>query len=618
MEYLGTDFYDPSLEANDRAILYNIQDVFEEDALETAPALSQEILNPEYEGSAGGMEYTKGCSLIRMMAAFLTEEVFNDGLFLYLETHKYDNADRYDLWAALNTTGHNSGVLDNSLDVADIMEFWTDRPGYPVVTVSYSLGTRVTLEQTRFFLNPEAEDSLNTTWHVPITIYYPGVLLALQPDLGNSTKWLTTESDSFEILSTPYVINYREDGYYRVNYQEENWLALQELLLTDPESIDRLNRAQIYDDSFNLARADRLSYLIPLGISKAVALETDYIPLFSALKGLHYLDGMIRQDKQAYPALKSYVTNLLKDLYSDLGFDIQLDDTYPTIQKKNLLIEWLCLYGYEDCVTTAVEKFSEWMTTSDPDEENPIGVDQRETIYEVAIREGGEEEFNFLLERLPNVKTAGEGLYIITGLGKTEDIGLLKVLLDMTITEGSLIRKQDARMAYRSIGESTVGRSVQFAWLVNNYDAIYEYFGPDLFASTVAELLDGFAATAHLPTDISELQAFLENHESEVPVSTLEEAVEEARANEKWVERNFVDVVTWLAENAEDIPDQLEEEGVGSLELNLEITRPSAVSAGDSVDMSCTLEESSEIIGQVCRFEMEELGSTHLVIQPSI
>ncbi len=434
-----TDMYDATLEADDRAVIEELQSVFEFDALETSTALSQEVLNPEYQAGAGGIQYTKGCSVIRMMQGFLTEEVFTQGLTAYLRDHKYDNADRYDLWAALNTTAHDAGILDASLDLADIMEFWTDRAGYPVVTVVNTTGPIVTLKQKRFFLDPEATDDLGTIWHIPIRIYYPSDGSVVPAE---GAQWLMTEEADFSITDTPYVINYREDGYYRVNYQEDNWNALTELLLSEPGRIDRLNRAQIYDDSFNLARAMLLDYATPLEISKAVALEDDYIPLYSALMALQYLDGMLRQDETAYLSLKAYVTNLLADSYDSVGFDAQEDDSYLVVKRRNLLIEWLCMYGYEDCVANAVTKFDEWMEASDPDEVNPINVDQRRIIYEVALREGGDEEFDFLLDRLPEVKTAGEVINIIYGLGKTENVQLLKSLLDMTIDDASLIRSQ--------------------------------------------------------------------------------------------------------------------------------------------------------------------------------
>lgn len=47
-------------------------------------------------------------------------------------------------------------------------------------------------------------------------------------------------------------------GYYRINYDEPNWQALVGVMQSSPSSIPVLNRAQLVDDSFNLARNGRL------------------------------------------------------------------------------------------------------------------------------------------------------------------------------------------------------------------------------------------------------------------------------------------------------------------------------------------------------------------------
>ena len=44
------------------------------------------------------------------------------------------------------------------------------------------------------------------------------------------------------------MINVQGTGYYRVNYDEANWLALANVLATDHTMIHRLNRAQIICD----------------------------------------------------------------------------------------------------------------------------------------------------------------------------------------------------------------------------------------------------------------------------------------------------------------------------------------------------------------------------------
>ena len=57
----------------------------------------------------------------------------------------------------------------------------------------------------------------------------------------------------------PYILNVKATGYFRVNYDEENWrLLIKELKSNAKDSIHRLNRAQIIDDIMSLARAEQV------------------------------------------------------------------------------------------------------------------------------------------------------------------------------------------------------------------------------------------------------------------------------------------------------------------------------------------------------------------------
>ena len=94
---------------------------------------------------------------------------------------------------------------------------------------------------------------------------------------------------------------------------------------------------------------------------------------------------------------------------------------------------------------------------------------------------------------------------------------------------------QDADLVYSSVSSSMVGRGVQvnslifpfrsklpyinfgilsfqFAWLAENYDDIRSYFGDSSFGGHVSAMLGGFAADANFPSDIGELEAFLDAH----------------------------------------------------------------------------------------------------------
>lgn len=51
-------------------------------------------------------------------------------------------------------------------------------------------------------------------------------------------------------------------GYYRVNYDRPNWIALARVLSESTNTIHLLNRAQLVDDAFNLARNGRLVSIV--------------------------------------------------------------------------------------------------------------------------------------------------------------------------------------------------------------------------------------------------------------------------------------------------------------------------------------------------------------------
>ena len=51
------------------------------------------------------------------------------------------------------------------------------------------------------------------------------------------------------------IFNVQETGYYRVNYDKQNWELIIKQLNEDHTKIHVINRAQIIDDAINLARS---------------------------------------------------------------------------------------------------------------------------------------------------------------------------------------------------------------------------------------------------------------------------------------------------------------------------------------------------------------------------
>ena len=105
-----------------------------------------------------------------------------------------------------------------------------------------------------------------------------------------TTFWLKEKSAPLEIKAKPYLLNYGASGYYRVDYDEENWKALTESLKTK-KHINRLNRVQLINDVMNLARSNHVSYEIALDLLLYLKNEDDYIPWEAAFKALEFIQS---------------------------------------------------------------------------------------------------------------------------------------------------------------------------------------------------------------------------------------------------------------------------------------------------------------------------------------
>jgi hypothetical protein len=83
-------------------------------------------------------------------------------------------------------------------------------------------------------------------------------------------------------------------GFYRVLYDEENYkLLLDYLRSANHTNIHPLNKAQLLDDSLNLAQAGLLKYSTALDLTTYLDQETDFIPWLSYFRGLTFLNSRL-------------------------------------------------------------------------------------------------------------------------------------------------------------------------------------------------------------------------------------------------------------------------------------------------------------------------------------
>lgn len=235
------------------------------------------------------ISYAKGASIIGMMQHFLGERAFKGALQEYLQKFKYANAVQDDLWEVMTLHGHKHGTLPKEHDVKKIMDSWTLQPGYPIVTVE-RIGTSVRISQQRYIL-PKVDLKDKSRWFVPITYETK----SNRTTVGVPPFWLSNSDNiTLENVVDPehwLYVNIDRAGYFRVNYDYNSWIMLVKAYETLPE----ITRAQLIDDSLNLARAEILSYDIPLTFLMKMRNE-DTLAWAAAASGIEYVTYMLNRE----------------------------------------------------------------------------------------------------------------------------------------------------------------------------------------------------------------------------------------------------------------------------------------------------------------------------------
>jgi len=162
--------------------------------------------------------YNKGCSVLRMIAEYLSVEVFIKGVRLYLERHAFGSATTNDLWDSLSTA--------SSKDVKAIMETWTKDVGYPVLFVTeHKASSTIEITQRRFLQSGKALPENDE-------VLYPVYLKIKSPKGGISKERKLFSRTKRFIIGHTYKLNAGQTGLYRVSYPLDRLYSLSEQLYT--------------------------------------------------------------------------------------------------------------------------------------------------------------------------------------------------------------------------------------------------------------------------------------------------------------------------------------------------------------------------------------------------
>lgn len=109
------------------------------------------------------------------------------------------------------------------------------------------------------------------------------------------TMWLVRGFETQMIEPHDWILlNVNRLGFYRVNYNNANWMSLTRALNDDRDAFNDTTISQLIDDSLNLARDGLLSFTIVLDLLEVMRDETSFIVWSAAGANLLELNNRLR------------------------------------------------------------------------------------------------------------------------------------------------------------------------------------------------------------------------------------------------------------------------------------------------------------------------------------
>ncbi|XP_014296929.2 putative aminopeptidase-2 [Microplitis demolitor] len=541
-EWIVIDSIYPKDNLMQQFTVYELQTALLKDSFIHMRPMNNKMKNPYDEGKDfTSVVYGKAASVIHMMHHAFGKEIFKKSLHNYLDANKYNTGKPEKLWSAFQINVNKKGGLGTNETISTIMDSWTSQAGYPVVGSNVIAGSLI-LTQERFLITGRNNSAEELYW-IPVTIASKS-----NPNFSNTTPalWFGSRgivTEEFNLRDEWYIINVQQVGFYRVNYETDNWINLVDALKSKNfGGIPEINRAQIIDDLLHLARADYISYDLALRGTTYLIKEENHLPWRSFFSTVRFLIDRF-DGHDVGTLLKEYVLKLIEPIYQQLGFEDKFNDTELHKLNRQLILSWACQFGHAHCIDKAKQIFSIWRAM-----EFYISPDSKPAILCTALKHGTYDDWQFLWEQYRASNFESEKVLILSALGCTQNKTAINKYLNIAISSDGSIRNQNIGNVFLSVySAEKYGVDASIEFFTTNYEAIYKFYkswGP------VANIFSNIAVKISTEDQIQKLISFVLSNEKKLAEirDSLDESIMNARNNLNWSGNHYEKIFGWLVE----------------------------------------------------------------------
>ncbi|XP_056393536.1 leucyl-cystinyl aminopeptidase isoform X1 [Hyla sarda] len=530
MEYFALQSKFQDLNADDNFLKARC-DALEKDSLQTTHPISTDVQSPEQiEEIFDELSYIKGSSILQMLNAFLSKEVFHECIVKYLQDHKYETTKSDGLWDSMNL------VTKSNPDVKNMMKTWTQQAGYPLVTVQKK-GKEVFVSQERFLRtvnSGNATGNSSTLWHVPLTYTFG----PCEGSTCYNASLLSQKQDKIILPSEPSWVkfNVKMAGYYIVDYGQNGWDALISQLRNNHTVFAASDRANLIHDIFVLSGVGKITLSKAFDLLAYLVNETDNAPIRQVLHQTHIIQSLLA--KQGYNFLAVQLERRIFDLLSkQIKKQEWTDDgTVSEQELRSLLLDLACKHGDANCIDNATKLFNNWRNNGT---RLPTAV--KKVVFKVGAHT--DDGWAHLYSMYSASLSEAEKIKMLEGLASTDSGKKLQWLMSDSL-HGDGIRSQDFPIVIHFISKNVPGFLLAWDFVKQNWDEITQKFLPGSFPiqSIVTR------TTAHFGTEVylNEVINFFNSTKGKSKdMWCVKESIETIKLNIQWLNKNR-DKLAWL------------------------------------------------------------------------
>lgn len=534
MENIGSDLVEPEWSMMDQFLVDVLQTAFAEDQSRYSHPISVNVKDPkDIDSIFDAISYQKGASIIRMLRSFLGSDAFTSGLQLYLKKYSFKNADTDYLWECLSEK--------SAVNVKEVMDTWTIQMGLPVVTIKRIEDNKATADQNVFLILPGAKPNrsspFNYSWHIPLTY--------ITEDSNKSAQlWMNRGSVSLNWPSTARWIkaNVNQIGYYRVNYDNENWRNLCQQLNVDHKVLSAADRSGLIDDAFHLSRSNQLDQTIALSLTEYIENETDYSPLTTFMQNMKYIGGQLAL-RDSYRLFKAYMLQKIQPEIQRLGWE----DKGSHLDKllRPMILWTACECGDTTVISKIKDMFRQAMAGH-----KTISSNLRSLVYCIGVREGSEKEWNQVFKKYSKTHIASDRQILLDALTYTRNPQIVQRLLKYSL-DNEKIRSQDTLKVISNVALDPQTWRMAWNFTRQNWDILYKRYcrGSDLWPWLISSLM--IKCNTHV--QLNELMEFFKDYKpTAAGYREVQMGMEEVQANILWLHDHEGEVAVWFKAHVEE------------------------------------------------------------------